>query len=131
MTDAGQEILSYPPTRTLTASESDLLWSFRFYLTRVPSGLTKFLKSVSWNDQGEAKQATEVLMPMWSDIGMDDALELLGPGFRDARVRAYAVRMLERADDDVRIVGRGARTRFGFEFSVEELVESLELFSLE
>lgn len=98
-----QEILSYPPTRTLTASESDLLWSFRFYLTRIPSGLTKFLKSVSWNDQGEAKQATEILMPMWSDIGMDDALELLGPGFRDARVRAYAVRMLERADDDVRL----------------------------
>ncbi|PWN36523.1 phosphatidylinositol 3-kinase [Meira miltonrushii] len=98
--DELNEILSYPPTRTLTSSESDLIWSFRFYLTRFPGGLTKFLKSVSWSDQSEAKQATETLMPMWSEIGMDDALELLGPGFKDARVRAYAVRTLERADDD-------------------------------
>lgn len=98
--DELNEILSYPPTRTLTSSESDLIWSFRFYLTRFPGGLTKFLKSVSWSDQSEAKQATETLMPMWSEIGMDDALELLGPAFKDARVRAYAVRTLERADDD-------------------------------
>lgn len=95
-----QDILSYPPTRSLSPSESDLLWSFRFYLTRFPAGLTKFLKSVSWTDSGEAKQASEVLMPMWSEIGMDDALELLGPGFKDARVKAYAVKMLERADDE-------------------------------
>lgn len=98
--DELNEILSYPPTRTLTSAESDLIWSFRFYLTRFPGGLTKFLKSVSWSDQSEAKQATETLMPMWSEIGMDDALELLGPGFKDARVRAYAVRTLERADDE-------------------------------
>ena len=76
------------------------MWSFRFYLTRFPAGLTKFLKSVSWTDQSEAKQATEVLMPMWSEIGMDDALELLGPGFKDSRVKAYAVKTLERADDE-------------------------------
>lgn len=100
--DELNEILAYPPTRSLTSAESDLLWSFRFYLTRYPMGLTKFLKSVSWYDQSEAKQATEILMPMWSEIGMDDALELLGPGFKDGRVRAYAVRKLERADDEVR-----------------------------
>jgi phosphatidylinositol 3-kinase len=98
---SSQEILSYPPTRTLTSREADLLWTFRFYLSRFASGLTKFLKSVSWNDPGEAKQATDVLLPMWARIGMDDALELLGPGFRDSRVRAYAVQQLERADDDV------------------------------
>jgi phosphatidylinositol 3-kinase len=95
-----QDILSYPPTRSLSPAESDLLWSFRFYLTRFPAGLTKFLKSVSWTDAGEAKQATEVLMPMWSEIGMDDALELLGPGFKDARVKAYAVKTIEKADDE-------------------------------
>lgn len=42
---------------------------------------------------------------MWTEIELDDALELLGPaeGFRNERVRAYAVRQLERADDDVRL----------------------------
>ena len=41
---------------------------------------------------------------MWAEVEMDDALELLGPGkgFRDRRVRAYAVTQLGKADDDVR-----------------------------
>lgn len=33
---------------------------------------------------------------------MDDALELLGPGYEDGRVRAFAVKQLARADDEVR-----------------------------
>lgn len=77
----------------------NLIWSFRFYLTRNPKGLTKFLKSVSWSDPSEAKQATEVLLPMWSQPAVDDALELLGPTFKDLRVRKYAVQILEGADD--------------------------------
>lgn len=99
-----QEILRYPPTQELATPQRDLLWKFRFYLTRDKRALTKFLKSVVWSDPGEAKQAVETLLPMWSEIEMDDALELLGPaeGFRDTRVRAYAVRQLERADDEVR-----------------------------
>ena len=63
--------------------------------------LTKFLKSVSWTDPSEVKQAVEVLLPMWTDVEMVDALELLGPGFVDGRVRAYAVKQLGRAEDDV------------------------------
>ncbi|SAM69012.1 related to phosphatidylinositol 3-kinase [Ustilago bromivora] len=98
--DELNEILSYPPTRVLTPAEMDRVWSFRFYLTRDPKGLTKFLKSVVWTDQGEAKQATEVLLPMWTEPGLDDALELLGPTFKDPRVRSYAVRQLERAEDE-------------------------------
>ncbi|PWZ02567.1 phosphatidylinositol 3-kinase [Testicularia cyperi] len=98
--DELNEILSYPPTRVLTTAEMDRVWSFRFYLTRDPKGLTKFLKSVVWTDSGEAKQATEVLLPMWTEPGLDDALELLGPTFKDPRVRAYAVRQLERAEDE-------------------------------
>ena len=47
------------------------------------------------------KQAVEVLLPMWTDIDTDDALELLGPGTIDSRVRGFAVRQLMRADDDV------------------------------
>ncbi|PWN50000.1 phosphatidylinositol 3-kinase [Violaceomyces palustris] len=99
--DELNEILSYPPTRVLTTAEMDRIWSFRFYLTRDPKGLTKFLKSVVWSDPGEAKQATEVLLPMWTEPALDDALELLGPTFRDPRVRAYAVRQLERAGDEL------------------------------
>ena len=98
--DELNEILSYPPTRVLTPAEMDRVWSFRFYLTRDPKGLTKFLKSVVWTDHGEAKQATEVLLPMWTEPGLDDALELLGPTFKDQRVRSYAVRQLERAEDE-------------------------------
>lgn len=29
-----QKILRYPPTQNLTTEEKDLLWKFRFYLTR-------------------------------------------------------------------------------------------------
>ncbi|KAG1727714.1 atypical PIKK PI3K protein kinase [Suillus lakei] len=70
----------------------DLIWKFRFYLARDKRGLTKFLESVAWCDPSEVKQAT--------DVDTDDALELLGPGTVDARVRAFAVRQLNRADDE-------------------------------
>lgn len=98
--DELHDILLYPPTRVLSSQEMDLIWSFRFHLTRYSKGLTKFLKSVVWSDAYEARQATEVLLPMWAEPELSDALELLGPSFRDLRVRAYAVRQLERAGDE-------------------------------
>jgi phosphatidylinositol 3-kinase len=49
------------------------------------------------------KQAVEELLPHWTEIDTDDALELLGPGTVDSRVRAFAVRQLSKADDDVRV----------------------------
>jgi phosphatidylinositol 3-kinase len=94
-------ILSYAPSQSLTSEEKDLIWKFRFYLTRDKHGLTKFLKSVTWRDPSEVKQAVEELLPMWTEIDIDDALELLGPGTVDSRVRAFAVKQLSRADDDV------------------------------
>lgn len=47
----------------------------------------------------------EVLLPMWAQVEMDDTLELLGPGegYRDRRVRAHAVGLLDKADDQVSI----------------------------
>ncbi|WVR05232.1 hypothetical protein IAU60_002244 [Kwoniella sp. DSM 27419] len=99
--DRLNEIFRLPPTASLTAPDKDLLWKFRFSLFRSPRSLTKFLKCVTWSDSVEAKQAVEKLLPLWGqDIGMDDALELLGPGFTDRRVRAFAVKRLERADDE-------------------------------
>ncbi|KAF6754471.1 atypical/PIKK/PI3K protein kinase [Ephemerocybe angulata] len=93
-------ILSYSPSQQLSSEEKDLIWKFRFYLARDKKGLTKFLKSVTWRDSSEVKQAVEELLPMWTEIDTDDALELLGPSTVDSRVRAFAVRQLSRADDD-------------------------------
>lgn len=102
--DELNDIMRYPPTRSLTIEQRDLIWRFRFYLSRNKKALNKFLKSVVWNDLGEVKQAVDELLPSWADIEVEDALELLGPGeaFRDARVRAFAVKALAKADDDVR-----------------------------
>lgn len=92
-------IVSYEPTQDLTAEEKDLVWRFRYYLTREKRALTKFVKSVNWRDAGEAQQAVEIL-PKWTEIDVDDALELLGPTFDNTTVRSYAVDRLRKADDE-------------------------------
>ncbi|KAL6187502.1 hypothetical protein ACLB2K_038900 [Fragaria x ananassa] len=94
-----QRILKYPPTRTLSGDERQLLWKFRFSLMSEKRALTKFLKCVEWSDVQEAKQALE-LMGRWEMIDVCDALELLSPVFESEEVRAYAVSVLERADDE-------------------------------
>lgn len=100
--DVLNSILSYPPTRTLTRDERDLVWRFRFYLSHDKRALTKFLKSVVWSDKGEVSQAIGDLLPIWSEISLDDALELLGPSedYREPRVKLFAVQQLARAEDD-------------------------------
>ncbi|KZF22995.1 phosphoinositide 3-kinase [Xylona heveae TC161] len=92
-------IMSYGPTQELNAEEKDLVWKFRHHLTRDKRALTKFVKSVSWHDQSEARQAVQIL-PKWTEIDVDDALELLGPTFDSPAVRAYAVERLRKADDE-------------------------------
>ncbi|GAV61020.1 LOW QUALITY PROTEIN: Arf domain-containing protein/PI3_PI4_kinase domain-containing protein/PI3Ka domain-containing protein/PI3K_C2 domain-containing protein [Cephalotus follicularis] len=94
-----QRILKYPPTRTLSGEERQLLWKFRFSLMSEKRALTKFLRCVEWSDVQEAKQALQ-LMGKWEMIDVCDALELLSPVFESEEVRAYAVSVLERADDD-------------------------------
>ena len=49
----------------------------------------------------EIEQAVEELLPQWTEIDIDDAPELLGPNTTDSRVRAYAVKQVNRADDEV------------------------------
>ncbi|KAH8493116.1 hypothetical protein Peur_072334 [Populus x canadensis] len=94
-----QRILKYPPTRLLNGDERQLLWKFRFSLMSEKRALTKFLRCVEWSDVQEAKQALE-LMNRWEMIDVCDALELLSPVFEREEVRAYAVSVLERADDE-------------------------------
>lgn len=92
-------IISYAPTRELTPPEMDLVWRFRYHLSRNKRALTKFIKSVHWEQAREAKQAVAML-PRWEEIDVDDALELLGPTFTNAAVRAYAVDRLRKSDDE-------------------------------
>ncbi|KAK4453502.1 phosphatidylinositol 3-kinase catalytic subunit type 3 [Podospora aff. communis PSN243] len=91
-------IMSYSPTHTLSSEEKDLIWKFRYHLTRNKKALTKFVKSVSWQDSAESKQAVQVLAK-WTDIDVDDALELLGPTVDNSSVRAFAVERLRKADN--------------------------------
>nr|ANG60478.1 phosphoinositide 3-kinase [Nicotiana benthamiana] len=85
--------------RDLKPNERQLLWKFRFSLMSEKRALTKFLRCVEWSDVQEAKQALE-LMHKWESIDLCDALELLSPVFESEEVRAYAVSVLERADDE-------------------------------
>ncbi|KAF2400650.1 putative phosphoinositide 3-kinase [Trichodelitschia bisporula] len=92
-------LVSYGPLHELNPEEKDLIWKFRHYLTRDKHALTKFVRSVSWSDQSEARQAVQVLAK-WTEIDVDDALELLGPTFNNPAVRAFAVQRLHKSDDD-------------------------------
>ncbi|KAK5662882.1 hypothetical protein OQA88_6293 [Cercophora sp. LCS_1] len=91
-------IMSYSPTHVLSPEDKDLIWKFRYHLTRNKKALTKFVKSVNWQDQAESKQAVQVLAK-WTEIDVDDALELLGPTFDNSAVRAFAVQRLRKADN--------------------------------
>lgn len=97
--DELNQIMEYSPTHELSPEEKDLVWKFRFYLTRDKRALTKFVKSVSWSDAAEVKQAVS-LVYKWTEVDIDDALELLGPDIRNPDIRAYAVERLGSADDE-------------------------------
>lgn len=92
-------IMAYSPTHTLSPEEKDLVWKFRHHLTRDKRAMTKFVKSVNWQDQSESRQAVQILAK-WTEVDVDDALELLGPTFDNPAVRAYAVDRLRKANDE-------------------------------
>jgi phosphatidylinositol 3-kinase len=89
------------PGYDLTNEQKDLLWRFRYSLTDNKQALTKFIMCVDWNEESEAKQATELLQK-WVAIDFAAALKLLGkePEFKNVVVRHYAVTTLQRASDD-------------------------------
>lgn len=92
-------IMSFGPTQSLSQSDKDLVWRFRHHLMRDKRALTKFVKATAWKDPGEARQAVHMLSK-WTEIDVDDALELLGPTVTNTQVRAYAVGRLRKADDE-------------------------------
>lgn len=97
--DELNSIMAYSPTHSISAEEKDLVWKFRHHLTKDKRALTKFVKSVNWQDASEARQAVQILAK-WTEVDVDDALELLGPTFDNPAVRAYAVDRLRKADDN-------------------------------
>ncbi|CAL1527700.1 unnamed protein product, partial [Lymnaea stagnalis] len=92
-------IVGYPPTKTLSSEEQDLVWKFRFYLSSQKEALAKFLKSVNWKLAQESTAALEMLL-LWSPMNVEDALELLSPAFSHPRVRKYAIMRLRQANDE-------------------------------
>ena len=50
-------IMNYGANKLLTDLEKDRIWQFRHFLTRDKRGLTKFVKSVTWSDPREAREA--------------------------------------------------------------------------
>lgn len=104
----------YPSTKELRSSEKDLVWKFRYFLSKdkkvfflqstafpdfIFKSLTKFLKCVSWTDYQEKKQAIELLRN-WVHVEVEDTIELLGPQFQDKIPRKFAVAQLYLADDN-------------------------------
>lgn len=77
-----------------------MVWKFRFHLSNDRNALTKFLKCVYWTETSEIKQAIDC-MCRWKDVRVEDAIELLGPQFRNKSVRGFAVEQLKRAQDEV------------------------------
>eukprot|EP00054_Salpingoeca_dolichothecata_P015327 m.88080 g.88080 ORF g.88080 m.88080 type:complete len:883 (-) comp21441_c0_seq1:43-2691(-) len=51
MRDLLSAIIMRPPTDALQPREKDLIWEFRYYLTREKKALTKFLRCVDWKKQ--------------------------------------------------------------------------------
>jgi phosphatidylinositol 3-kinase len=42
--------------------DRDLIWKFRFWLRSNPKALTKFVRSVNWQEKQEVRQAIQVIM---------------------------------------------------------------------
>ena len=97
-----EALVQQPPTTRLREEERELLWKFRYSLTKDKRALTKLLKCVDWADSREVQQA-ESLVHQWVEVDVQDLLELLGGTFVGAAawVRAFAVVGLrDRASDE-------------------------------
>ncbi|KAI1724754.1 phosphoinositide 3-kinase family, accessory domain (PIK domain) domain-containing protein [Ditylenchus destructor] len=88
-----ETIIAAPSSQALSVEERDLIWKFRFWLRTNPRALTKFVRSVNWDEELEVRQAIQAMLE-WEPIDACDALELLAPSFTHPFVRRYAVSRL-------------------------------------
>lgn len=96
--DMLNSIIGYPPGTKLSEHEKGLIWTYRYYLSSNKKALTKLLQSTNLNEENERKEVLN-LMDIWAEINIDDAIELLGPNYRNISVRSYAVNRLKKASD--------------------------------
>lgn len=52
--------------------ERDLIWKFRFWLKSNPKALTKFVRSVNWQEKLEVRQAIQVILWVFSIIHLNN-----------------------------------------------------------
>jgi len=125
----------------MSTEHKQLLWRYRFALTKEKAALTKFLLCVDWSDQTEVLQAVE-LAGEWErqvSIDINDALQLLSASFTHPKIREAAVRSIAKADDQellgyllqlVQALRYEATGRDGdslLSFLVQRAVENLEI----
>uniref|UniRef100_A0A914LH10 Phosphatidylinositol 3-kinase catalytic subunit type 3 n=1 Tax=Meloidogyne incognita TaxID=6306 RepID=A0A914LH10_MELIC len=92
--DTLEAIIKSASCQAMLMEERDLIWKFRFWLKSNPKALTKFIRSVNWQEKLEVRQAIQVILE-WEPIDACDALELLSPNFSHPFVRRYAVSRLQ------------------------------------
>ncbi|SJM83495.1 probable Phosphatidylinositol 3-kinase VPS34 [Zygosaccharomyces bailii] len=92
------KLINYPPGTRLTAHEKGSIWKYRYYLVNNKKALKKLLQSTNLTEETERTEVLE-LMDSWAEIDIDDAIELLGPDYKNISVRAYAVNRLKKASD--------------------------------
>ncbi|VDK50743.1 unnamed protein product [Anisakis simplex] len=97
--DSLQNIIQMPSSHAISVEQRDLIWKFRYYLKNNRKALTKFVRSVNWEESEEASQALQLILS-WQPVDAGDALELLSPAFLDGRVRRYAVSRLAHASSE-------------------------------
>ncbi|KAM3161766.1 Phosphatidylinositol 3-kinase VPS34 [Lachancea thermotolerans] len=97
--DILNKIISYPPGSSLTAHEKGLVWKYRYYLMNNKKALTKLLQSASLTEENERKEVLQ-MVDSWAEIDIEDAIELLGPAYRNLSLRSYAVNRLKKASDN-------------------------------
>jgi hypothetical protein len=76
------------------------VWKYREYCRQEcdPKGLVKVLCCVRWTEPAAVREIYRLLQD-WPAMGPVDALQLLDAQFANRKVREYAVRCLDRLDD--------------------------------
>ncbi|PAA56400.1 hypothetical protein BOX15_Mlig034317g1, partial [Macrostomum lignano] len=97
--DCLHAIMAYPPHREISMEERDLVWKYRYYLSRYKRALGKFLRCIDFTRPAEVQQALG-LIRHWQALDSAEALELLSPDFPHPAVRHYAVSRLAKSPMD-------------------------------
>eukprot|EP00835_Amoeboradix_gromovi_P001289 NODE_56_length_25944_cov_0.235287.p3 type:complete len:769 gc:universal NODE_56_length_25944_cov_0.235287:19390-21696(+) len=86
--DEINRIIAMSCTSKLSSDERDLIWTFRYYLSKSSKACTRFIASVYWNDVFERAEAIK-LLSKWDEISIEDSLELLSE-HSDEYIRQFA-----------------------------------------